>query len=274
MPSQLINLTQGVWTKITTGADGIIRHHEGKTKIVYVVAPSIAAALDPATAVMRDTIIGTEMPYNGIPAGSFVWAYAISGNARVVVTGSNGASLNLDAGYFIGERAVNTQSYTASNVKLGKQFGISLELIIASGTTKYVSFRAPSGVNSVIIKTRLLTTNGGMRYTPRTGAIFVESGTPIPITNFNGQSANISEVVALELDNVPTNIGTRFDIVRSANGQGGQNEQGVFDGDGIERVLAKDSPSLLSFQNTDSKEIYVIFNVTWFEGVPDLTPPV
>jgi hypothetical protein len=273
MPSQLINLTQEVWTQITTSsADGSIRHHEGKTKVVYVVAASIDSELDTTTSVMRDTIIGAEIPYSGIPSGSFVWAYAISSNAKVVVTSSNGASLNLDAGYFNGERAVNTQNYTETNVKLGLQFSIAIEIPILSGTTKYLSLRTPAGINSVIIKTRLISTNGGMRYTPRVGAVFVETGSPIPIVNLNGQSANISDVIALVLNTVPTNIGTAIDVIRSAAGQGNQNEQGIFTGDGLERVLAKDAPYLLSFENLENSDIYVIFNVTWFEGVPDLSP--
>jgi hypothetical protein len=178
------------------------------------------------------------------------------------------------SGIYTGTRAVNTQSYTASNVKLGLQFGITIELAIPTGTTKYLSFRTPAGANSIIIQTRLLSTNGGFRYTPRRNAVFTETGTPVSIGNLNGQSLNTSDVIALAIDNVPSNVGVAFDVIRSANGVGNQDEQGIFTGDSIERVLDKDEPYLLSFENLDGNAIYIVYSITWFEGVPDLVPIV
>ena len=180
----------------------------------------------------------------------------------------------LPTGISSGTRALNTQSYVESNVKLGKQFNISIELSIASGATKYISFRTPSGANTVLLKTRLISTNGGMRYTPRANAVFTETGTAVTITNLNGQSLNTSGVTALEIDNVPTDIGDAFDVVRSANATGSQAQQGIFSGDGLDRVLIKDNASLLSFENLDNKTIYVVYSITWFEGELDLDPEV
>ena len=180
-------------------------------------------------------------------------------------------TVSLPNGISSGTRALNVQSYIESNVKLGVQFSTTLELSIPTGETKYLSFRTPAGANSIIIKTRLINTDGGMRYTPRSGAVFNETGISVPIQNLNGQSLNTSGVTVIEIDNVPTDIGTEFDIVRSANGTGSQAQQGIFVGDGLERLLTKDNATLLSFENLDNNTIYIVYSITWFEGVPDLS---
>lgn len=178
----------------------------------------------------------------------------------------------LPTGISFGTKAVNTQGYIESNVKKGVQFSVSYEMEFLSLETKYLSLRTPAGVNSVIIKTRLLSTNGGMRYTPRTGAVFAETGVPIVSKNLNDQSLNTSDVTMLEIDNVPTDMGIGFDVIRSAIGKKEDRQQGIFSGIGIERVLSKDEVYLLPFENLESEAIYIIFSITWFEGVPDLTP--
>tara|TARA_R110000851_G_scaffold324622_1_gene492030 strand:+ start:150 stop:977 length:828 start_codon:yes stop_codon:yes gene_type:complete len=273
MASVRISITKKVWTQITTTEkQGEILHLSGETQIAYVKAPVSPSGYDESTPAIKITSKRDGYDYDGISDLDFIWAYAITADATIVNCPSEGAALSLEEPYFTGERAVNTQSFIESNVKLGLQFGITVELPIASGATKYLSFKTPPGANSVIIQNRLVSTDGGMRYTPRSGAVFNETGTGITTTNLNGQSSNTSDVTVLELDNVPSDIGIYFDIVRSADATGNQAIQGIFSGDGFERVLSKDNVFLLSFENLDNKSIYIVFSVTWFEGIPDLTP--
>lgn len=173
---------------------------------------------------------------------------------------------------YTGLRAVNVQNYTESNVKLGLQHGLTVELSLTAGQTKYLTFKTPA-VDNVILKTRFITTDGGMRYRPRKNVVVTNDGLVQPSTNFNGQSANVAGSVVRLGPSVITNAGVPFDIVRSANGQGGQKEPGVFAGDGLERVLAKDTTYLLEFENTDNITIYIIYSITWYEGVLDLPRP-
>jgi hypothetical protein len=272
MSSNQIELATQVWTQITTSEkSGDVLHLSGRSQVVYTVSPTQPNGFDETTPSSHYTITREGFSFKGIAAADLLWAYAITGAVILTITPSKGLELSTDAAYFSGEKAINTQSYTATNVKLGLQFGISEEILIPSGGTVYYSFKPPLGANTVIIKNRLLSANGGMRYTPRSGAVFNETGTPVPTPNLNKQSANISGVVCLELDNVPSDIGTKFDVIRSADGRENRQVQGIFAGDGFERVLAKGAPILLQFENLDNFGIYVIFNVSWFEGVPDLT---
>ena len=177
-------------------------------------------------------------------------------------------------GVMRGERAFNVQTYTESNVKLGLQFTVSFEATIAQGDTAYYSFETPASP-TIAIKQRLITTGGGIRYTPRSGAIFTPENAPLTVTNLNGNSANTSGVVVNPV--LPVNVtdeGVAFDVVRSATGVGGRGEQGIFVGDGIERILAPSSSILLKFENLDNNAVWVTFSATWYEGGLDLQPIV
>ena len=87
MSSTLIPLTQGVWTQITTtDKDGSIRHHSGKTKVVYLEAPTAPTGFSTATPVMESTIKDEIFSYWGVSSSDFVWAYAISSDASISVS--------------------------------------------------------------------------------------------------------------------------------------------------------------------------------------------
>ena len=173
-----------------------------------------------------------------------------------------------------GMRAVNVQTYTESNVKLGLQFTVSFEATIAQDDTAYYSFETPASP-TIAIKQRLITTGGGIRYTPRAGATFTPENAPLTVTNLNGNSENTSGVVVNPV--LPVNVtdeGVAFDVVRSATGVGSRDEQGIFVGDGIERILAPSSSILLKFENLDNNAVWVTFSATWYEGDLDLQPIV
>lgn len=196
------------------------------------------------------------------------------GNKGLYIYSRLGCTINvgspeLPSGLFSGFRAINTQSYTESNVKLGLQFGLTVEIEIAPGATANYTLKTPADKN-VSIKTRLISTNGGMRYQPRAGAVLVNDGPAITPNNLNGQSSNVSLVEVRGEPSIITDPGVSFDVVRSAEGSGNQDEQGIFTGDGIERVLDKDTLYLLEFENLDNKAVWVVYSVTWYEGRLDL----
>lgn len=172
----------------------------------------------------------------------------------------------LDPRVYTGYQGLTTQSFIEANVKNGTQFGITYEVQITAGSKAYAAIKTPTDTN-VLIKTRLLSTDGGMRYMPRIGAVFTPDTTVIPSFNLNGQSANTSQLVAntVTAGNV-TSLGTAFDVIRSASGTGSNREQGIFGTQGIERVLPKDTNILLEFENLDNKTIFVVYAVTWYEG--------
>lgn len=207
-----------------------------------------------------------------VEAGDYsVWARTISGyqNAEVFVQETKPYSLTdngLDPRVYSGLQGITTQPFTEANVKNGTQFSISYEVAVPVGAKAYASIKTPPEDN-ILIKTRLVSTDGGMRYHPRAGAVFTPDATVIPSFNLNGQSSNTSNVIAntVTAGNI-TNLGVSFDVIRSASGTGSNREQGIFGTEGIERVLGKDTFYLLEFENLDNKQIYVIYSVTWYEG--------
>lgn len=269
MPSQLINLTQEVWTQITTSADGIIRHHEGKTKIVYVVATSIVAALDPATAVMRDTIIGTEIPYSGIPAGSFIWAYAISGNANVVVTSSNGASLSLDAGYFNGLAGVISQTYTEANSKLGTQHEASALFAgvagLASNDTIFITGALPLSLKGRVIGYSGLGVTAeifrGPTYTGGTAAVYQNASDINPVTGLSQIITGATVTATGTLVFAPDYL------IGNASNQGKGDPGKVL---GRERLLRRNTTYLLRLTSLDTQPQNITSLLSWYEGELDL----
>lgn len=80
-------LTKNVWTKITdTDKNGSIRHKSGNTQVAYVEAATAPTSFDENTAIMEDTYMRDEWTYFSVPAADFVWAYAVSADAVLVVT--------------------------------------------------------------------------------------------------------------------------------------------------------------------------------------------
>ena len=173
---------------------------------------------------------------------------------------------------FNGKRAMTTQSYTEANVKNGSQFTLTIELTLLAFATEYVSFTTPDDGIDTLIKTRLISTDGGMRYTPLLGGTWVNANDLIGTYNLRGDSPNVSHVV---VDNVTSvsDPGAGFDVIRSTSGQGSSRSSGIFSGDGIDRVLRQDTPYLLQFENLENREIFIVYSLTWYEGSLDLPLP-
>lgn len=172
----------------------------------------------------------------------------------------------VDPRVYIGYQGITTQSFVEANVKNGVQFTFTIEMDLAASETRYYSFN--TGSNDTIIKTRLLSTDGGARYTPRRNATYTLGTLQDIIVNLNGKSSNTSNssLYTVPIGNV-TNDGERIDVVRSASGSGtAQRLSSIFDSEGIERILVPNSQYLLKFENLETKSIFIIFSLTWYEG--------
>lgn len=87
MSSSQISLPVGVWTQITTtDKQGSIRQQSGNTTVVYLESPIKPTTFNEDTPVMEETTKGEDWLYFRVGATDFVWAFAISEDAVIVVT--------------------------------------------------------------------------------------------------------------------------------------------------------------------------------------------
>ncbi|UUW39730.1 hypothetical protein VP14_043 [Vibrio phage VPMCC14] len=174
---------------------------------------------------------------------------------------------DLDPRVYTGYQGLTIQPFTEANVKNGTQFTISEEIPILTGQTIYRGLKTPNDGNDVLVKTRIINTDGGMRYTPHSSQTGVVVGTDKSnlIVNLNSKSSNVSNCQYYDITSVISE-GPFFDVVRSTAGVGSNRQQGIFAGLGIERVLNQDTEYLLKFENLDNKDIYVVFSVTFYVG--------
>lgn len=92
MASTQIELTQGVWTQITTDeVEGSIYHTHGDTRVIYLEAPTAPTGFDDSTPVSGYSDINTELPFYGIAVTDFIFAYAVNGDAKITLTPAAGA---------------------------------------------------------------------------------------------------------------------------------------------------------------------------------------
>lgn len=172
-----------------------------------------------------------------------------------------------------GGRAINTQSYTESNTKLGTQFYFQFyNASLAAGGTYNIVFTVGSKI--VLVKNRTLYTNcvnmAVQLFKAPTG---VSGGTPIAVQNYNdinpvAATANVLGGAAVTGNG--TSWGSPAHIWNaSANGQGQQSGSGLAPlGD---RVLLPGKAYLIQIVNNDLVNAAPFdYFLTWFEGTPDL----
>lgn len=209
-----------------------------------------------------------------IPAGSKeVWIKAANTGSKVLVVEGKSASIDsygsgLDPRVYTGNQGITTQPFTEANVKNGTQFTITEEIVITTGSpVVYRGFKTPNDGRDILVKTRIINTDGGMRYTPHASQTGVVVGTNKDsfIVNLNSKSSNTSGASYYDITSVGAE-GPFFDVIRSANGNGSNRQQGIFSGLGIERVLNQDTEYLLKFENLDNKTIYIVFSITFYSG--------
>lgn len=200
-----------------------------------------------------------------------LWAKSFGlGNATLSIYTGNTFVFggDLDPRVYTGNQGLTIQPFTEANVKNGTQFTITEEIVITTGSPiVYRGLKTPNNGNDVLVKTRVINTDGGIRYTPHsshTGTV-IGADKSSTIVNLNSKSSNVSNCQYYEITSVSTE-GPFFDVIRSTTGVGSNRQQGIFSGLGIERVLEQDTEYLLKFENLDNKEIYVVFSVTFYVG--------
>lgn len=171
-----------------------------------------------------------------------------------------------------GGRALNVQSYTESNTKLGTQFYFqTTQAALAGGATYNIVFTV--GAKPVLVKDRSIYTNGVnisvQLFKAPTG---VSGGTAIPVQNYNDINPVATTVSVLGGATVTGN-GTAWGSPAhvynaSANGQGQRSGSGLAPlGD---RVLLPGKAYMIQIINNDTNAAPFDYFLTWFEGQPDL----
>jgi hypothetical protein len=171
---------------------------------------------------------------------------------------------------FQGLRAMNTQTYVETNVKLGAQFYIQYALpTLAGGATHKIAF--VTGAQPVLIKSRDLYGFGAsialQIFKQPTG---VTGGTPITVQNYN------------DINAVATTVNVTGGVATTANGTAWGDPQHIYGasqvvsrtGSGLapggDRVLKPNSSYLVVVTNADTQSASADYFLTWYEGAPDL----
>lgn len=201
---------------------------------------------------------------------------------RLTLTGVTGGSGNLYGATVVqpagmpdyvatGGRAINMQSYTESNTKLGTQFYFQITNTLAASGTFNIVFT--TGAKVVLVKSRSLYTNGVnvsvQLFKAPTG---VSGGSAIPIQNYNDinpVATSVSAVSGATVTGNGTSWGAPEHIYnQSANGQGQRSGSGLAPGG--DRILKPNSSYLIQLVNGDTNTAPFDYFLTWFEGQPDL----
>ncbi len=179
----------------------------------------------------------------------------------------NGASIPADA--FLGMRAVNTQSYTESNVKLGVQHEAS-RLFTLAGSANSDSIMI-TGSNPVALKARTLGYDGsGIEARIFRAPTYSGESAIILPRNPNDINPVLSEI-ALYTDAVVTVDGTEVFAPAFLLGAASQQNKGAVGAHvGQEKILRPNTVYLLRLTNLDSQAMQVSAYISWYEGGLDL----
>lgn len=172
---------------------------------------------------------------------------------------------------FLGLRALNVQSYTESNVKLGLQYEYSAHnaTLGGGGVSNLILI---TGSKPVIIKDRQIgCTGAGV-----TARVYKDptytGGTAGTIFNLRQDGLAVPTTCQLKVAPTVTAVGTEIAaptyVVGSGNGP--LSNAGTFSSRGLERILPANTTFLLQITNRDNGSIQLGTYVTWYEGTPDL----
>ena len=179
-------------------------------------------------------------------------------------------------GSFKGFRALNTQTYVESNVKLGLQYEIALfdPAFVASSVSYFI---LQTGSNPVVLKGRRIEFDGlGLQSTVFEDPTFT-GGTPITVFNLNHKNPVVGEAILLAAPSV-TDEGTQVQATKtflgaSLNGNQIQAENGQ-EAEGLEYVYDINSTYLFKIESIDASDAQRVATfATWYEGALDLPLP-
>jgi hypothetical protein len=173
---------------------------------------------------------------------------------------------------FAGLRALNTQGYVESNVKLGLQFYVQYSLpLLGAGVTHKIAFT--TGAKPVLIKGRdLYASANNLAYAIFKAPTGVAGGAAIGVQNYN------------DINPVASTVSVQGGVTTSANGTAWGDPQFIYGsnnaaqrvGSGLapggDRVLKANSSYLIAITNQDSAALTAApsWSLTWYEGAPDL----
>lgn len=179
----------------------------------------------------------------------------------------NGQGIPADA--YVGMRAVNVQSYTESNVKLGVQHEAA-RLFTLSGNADSDSILI-TGSNPIAIKARTLGYDGkGLEARIFRGPTYSGESALIVPSNPNDINPVVSEV-QLYTDAIVTVDGTEVFAPAFLLGGSNKNSKGAIGADvGQEKILRPNTTYLLRITNLDSATAQVGAYLSWYEGGLDL----
>lgn len=190
--------------------------------------------------------------------------------ARVVIWRGDDARSGIPSGAFSGLRAMTFQNYIEANVKNGVQYEISSDnLALANGASIDTIFI--TGVNPVVIKSRIVKFNGTHLTTRVYRTPTFTGGTITPYFNLNDRNP-VAGTVVIRAGATVTAPGTEFgaptfDIGSSNNGNTSVSTYTTL---GIERILAPNTTYLQRITNDTAAIQEVSSYLSWFEGNTDL----
>lgn len=170
-----------------------------------------------------------------------------------------------------GTNAIVFQNYTEANVKNGLQFYVQQDWAgVAVGDVVYLGFT--TGSKPVIVKSREVSFNGSSKlsYLAYEAAPFT-GGTPVTVRNEN-MIAPVATTVTIANSVTPGTLPVPFrvkTIFGSGATTGGGSRVGT-DVLGRETVLKPNTAYLVSLRNLTGSAADIQFELSWYEGTPDL----
>ena len=179
----------------------------------------------------------------------------------------NGKSIPAYA--FLGMRALNVQSYTESNIKLGVEHEAS-RLFTLAGSANSDSILI-TGSNPIALKARTLGYDGS-GIEARIFRAPTYSGESALIVPRNPNDLNpVTSEVALYTDAVVTVDGTEVFAPAFLLGAPGNKTKGAVGAEvGQEKILRPNTVYLLRLTNLDTQAMQVAAYISWYEGGLDL----
>jgi subtilisin family serine protease len=173
---------------------------------------------------------------------------------------------------FTGMRALNTQSYTESNIKLGVEHEAA-RLFTLAGNTNSDSILI-TGSNPIALKARTIGYDGvGIAASVFRSPIYSGESALVVPRNPNDINPVVSEV-ELYTDAIVTNTGTEVFAPSYLLGGSSQQSKGAVLADmGQEKILRPNTTYLLRLTSLDSQSMQVAAYISWYEGALDLPLP-
>lgn len=214
---------------------------------------------------------------NRLAAGDFghfvALRFTLSGvvGGSGVIVGSAGPVVQTTwpDGVLVGLRALNVQSYTESNTKLGTQFYFQIQIptVTAGGA---VSIGFTTGALPVLVKDRQMTAFGSLVTLQLFKAPTFTGGTAIAVQNYNDINP-VATTVTIAKGVTVSNSGTPWgDPVRVFGSSSTAQRTSSGLAPGGDRVLKPNSKYLITISNPDNADAQVDYYLSWFEGQPDM----